>query len=304
MTRAALYDSNGGPEVLYVGEVADADPAAGEVAVRVHAAGLNPFDGKLRSGFIPSQAPFPRRIGGDLAGTVEAVGDGAVYFDGTPVAVGDEVLGRAGGAVAERVIAAASDLARRPVALPIEVAGALHVAGLTALSVVTTVPVGPDDLVLVGGAAGGVGLVAAQLALRTGARVIGTASERNHELLRSLGIEPVAYGEGLAARVSILGTVTAVYDCHGRDALDAGVELGVPVDRMVAIAAYAAIDELGVHNVERAARTAANLSALAEQVAAGEIVLPVAATYPLDDVAAAFAALEGAHAPGKLVVTP
>lgn len=304
MTRAALYDTTGGPEVLYVGEVTDADPGPGEVIVRVRAAGLNPFDGKRRSGFIPSQAPFPRRIGGDVAGTVEAVGDGAVYFDGTPVAVGDEVLGRAGGAVAERVIVAASDLARRPAALPVEVAGALHVAGLTALSVLTTVPVGAGDLVLVGGAAGGVGLLAAQLARRTGARVIGTASERNHELLRSLGIEPVAYGEGLAARVSILGTLTAVYDCHGRDALDAGVELGVPVDRMVAIAAYAAIDELGVHDVERAARTAANLSALAEQVAAGEIVLPVAATYPLDDVAAAFAALEGAHAPGKIVVTP
>ncbi|WP_298740710.1 NADP-dependent oxidoreductase [uncultured Microbacterium sp.] len=304
MTRAALYDTTGGPEVLYVGEVTDADPGPGEVIVRVRAAGLNPFDGKVRSGFIPSQAPFPRRIGGDLAGIVEAVGDDARYFDGIPVAVGDEVLGRAGGAVAERVTVAASDLARRPAALSVEVAGGLHVAGLTAVSVLTTVRVGTGDIVLVGGATGGVGLVAAQLALRTGARVIGTASERNHDLLRALGIEPVAYGEGLAARVSTLGTVTAVYDCHGRDALDAGIELGVPVERMVAIAAYAAIDELGVHNVERAARTAANLSALAEQVTAGEIVLPVAATYPLDEVAAAFAALEGAHAPGKIVVTP
>jgi NADPH:quinone reductase-like Zn-dependent oxidoreductase len=304
MARAALYDRTGGPEVLYVGDMRDHEPGTGEVVVRVHAAGLNPFDGKQRSGFIPSNAPFPRRIGGDLAGTVEAVGPDAAYWDGSAVAVGDQVLGRGTGTVAERVVASASELARRPEGLSVEAAGGLWVAGLTAVSVLATVQVGTDDTVLVGGAAGGVGLIAAQLAVAAGARVIGTASERNHELLRSLGVEPVVYGEGLADRVALLGEVTAVYDCHGRDALDAGVELGVPVDRMVAIAAYGAIDELGVHNVERAARTAANLAALAERIAEGELVLPVAATYGLDEVIEAFTALESAHAPGKIVVTP
>lgn len=303
MTRAALYDTNGRPDVLYIGEVAEPSPGPGEVVVRVHAAGLNPFDAKLRSGFIPSQAPFPRRIGGDLAGTIEAVGEGALYWDGAPIAVGDEVLGRAGGALADRVAAAASDLARKPATLAAEVAGGLHVAGLTAVSVLATVPVGPGDTVLVGGAAGAVGLVAAQLAVRAGARVIGTASERNHTLLRSVGVEPVVYGDDLAARVNAFGTVTAVFDCHGRDALDAGVALGVEPGRMVAIAAYGALEEIGAHNVEREARTAENLEKLAVQVATGEIVLPVAGTFPLDEVAAAFTALEGAHAPGKIVVT-
>ncbi len=304
MTRAALYDTNGGPDVLYVGGIPDAEPGPGEVVVRVHAAGLNPFDGKVRSGFIPSHAPFPRRVGGDLAGSVEAVGEGAVYWDGTPVTVGDEVLGRGSGAIAERAVAAASDLARRPAGLPVDVAGGLNVAGLTAVSCLATIPIGQDDTVLVGGAAGGVGILAAQLAAATGARVIGTASPRNHELLRSLGVEPVAYGEGLADRVAALGTVTAVIDCHGRDALDAGIDLDVPVDRMVAIAAYAALDELGVHNVERSARTAQNLAGLADRLADGALVLPVAATFPLDEVAAAFTALDGPHDPGKIVVLP
>jgi len=304
MTRAALYDTTGGPEVLYLAEVADAAPGDGKVSVRVHAAGLNPFDAKMRSGFIPSEAPFPRRIGGDFAGTVDAAGPGAVYFDGTPVAVGDEVLGRANGAVAERVTAAASDLARRPATLPVEVAGGLHVAGLTAVSVLATLPVRAGDTVLVGGAAGAVGFVAAQLAVHAGARVIGTASARNHELLRSVGVEPVVYGDDLAARLQAFGTVTAVFDCHGRDALDAGVALGVAPDRMVAIAAYGALEEIGAHNVERAARTAANLEKLAGRIAAGEIVYPVAETYPLDEVVAAFTALESSHAPGKVVVTP
>ncbi|MFT4215085.1 MAG: NADP-dependent oxidoreductase [Microbacterium sp.] len=304
MTRAALYDRTGGPDVLYVGEVDDPQPEPGTVVVHVRSAGLNPFDAKQRSGFIPSKAPFPRRIGGDVAGTVIAVGDGATYWDGVPVAVGDEVLGRASGALAERVAASATELARRPEGTPVEIAGGLHVAGLTAVSCLATVPVGPGDTVLVGGAAGGVGLVASQLAIDAGARVIGTASPRNHDLLRSLGASPISYGEGLAERVAELGEVTAVIDCHGREALDAGVALGVPKERIVAIAGYAAVDELGVLNAERAARTPENLTRLAEGIAAGTLVLPVAATFPLDDVAAAFAALEAPHAPGKIVVLP
>lgn len=303
MFRAALHDHTGAPDALYVGEVPDAAPGAGEVVLRVGAAGLNPFDGKLLSGFIPSDAPFPRRVASDVAGTVTAVGGDAAYWDGTHVAVGDEVLGRARGAAADYAVAVASDLARRPSGLPVDVAGGLNMAGLTAVSVLATLPVGPGDIVLVGGAAGAVGFVAAQLAVAAGARVIGTASERNHELLRSVEVEPVAYGAGLAEQLVDAG-ITAVYDCHGRDTLDAGVVLGVPVDRMVAIAAYAALDELGVRNVEREARTARNLAGLAEKIADGRLRLPVAATFPLDEIVAAFTELESAHAAGKVIVTP
>lgn len=299
-----MYNETGGPDVLFVTEVQEASPGAGKVLVAVEAAGLNPYDAKARSGFIPSTAPFPRRIGGDFAGSVIAVGEGAAYTDGTPVSVGDAVMGRASGAVAEQVIANAAEIALRPEALAVEVAGGLHVAGLTAVSCLATVPVGADDVVLVGGASGAVGLVAAQLAIARGARVIGSASVTNHEFLRSLGVEPVAYGEGLADRVREHGVPTAVMDCHGREALDAGIDLGVPADRMVAIAAYAALDELGVHNVEREARTPENLRALADDIAAGRIVFPIVATYPLDDVVAAFEALESTHAPGKIVIMP
>ncbi|MBO1902695.1 NADP-dependent oxidoreductase [Leucobacter weissii] len=304
MSRVARYEIPGGPEVLRIAEVDDPAPAAGEVLLRVASAGLNPFDAKVRSGFIPSDAPFPRRIGSDVAGTVIAVGDGARYWDGGDVAVGDEVLGRASGSVAQRALARAEDLARRPEALPVAVAGGLNVAGLTAVSVLATVPVGEGDTVLVGGAAGAVGIVAAQLAVAAGARVVGTASPRNHDLLRSIGVAPVAHGAGLSDRVRPLGTPTAVYDCHGRDALDAGLALGVPADRMVAIAAYDAVDELGVRSVERKARTAQNLARLADEIAAGRLRLPVARTFALDEVAAAFTELEGPHAPGKIVVLP
>lgn len=304
MSRAALYDSNGGPEVLHLEEVPDPIPGDGEVVVHVRAAGLNPIDSKLRSGLAPGDAPFPRRVGSDLAGTVAATGPGAVYWDGSTVRVGDEVLGRAPGSVAEFVVARASELVRRPAGVPVEEAGGLWIAALTALSCQVTVPVGSDDTVLVGGAGGAVGIMAAQLAVASGARVIGTASPRNHELLRGLGIEPVTYGVGLADHVAGLGHVTAVMDCHGRDALDAGLQLGVPADRMVAIAAYSALAEIGARNVERTARTAANLARIVEEVAAGRLVLPVAATFPLNDVQGAFEALDAPHPAGKIVVVP
>lgn len=302
MTRAVFYDHVGGPEVLYLAGADDVPPGPGTVTLRVKAAGLNPFDSKVRSGVIPSSAPFPRRLGSDVAGTVEAVGESSFYVDGSPVAVGDEVFGRATGSLAERAVASASDLALRPSTLPVAVAGALHVAGLTAVSCLATVPISSSDTVLIGGASGAVGLVATQLAVAVGARVIGTASAENHDFVRALGAEPVEYGAGVAARVAALAKVTAVFDCHGRDALDAGVQLGVPADRMVAIAAYAALEEIGAHNVERQARTAENLASLAERIADGQIRFPVAATFPLEEIRSAFRALEASHAPGKIVV--
>lgn len=172
-------------------------------------------------------------------------------------------------------------------------------------SILTTVPVSEIDTVLVGGAAGAVGFVAAQLAIAAGATVIGAASSRNHELLRSVGIVPVEYGSGLTDRVSaLMERITAVFDCHGRDALDTGIHLGVSAGRMVAIAAYDAVAELGVENVERGARTARNLAHLADDIATRRLVFPVATSFSLDEVVEAFVTLESAHAPGKIVVLP
>lgn len=302
--RAALYDQIGGPEVLYVGQSDRKDPGPGEVIVRVQAAGINPYDAKVRSGVVGSKASFPRGIGSDFTGIVEVVGDGATYWDGTAVNVGDEVLGAASSSVAEVARAKAARITRRPEELEPEVAGALNVPGLTAVSCLTSVPVGPEDTLLVGGATGAVGLIVSQLALARGAKVIGTAGEKNHELLRSLGVIPVTYGPGLVERLEELPAPTAVVDCHGREALDAGLALGVGTDRMTAIAAYEALEELGVANVDFAARTAQNLADLALRASHGEIVLPIAQTFPLDEVEEAFVALEGRHAPGKIVVLP
>lgn len=308
MAKAAQYDQVGGPEVLYLAELAEVPPREGRVAMRVEAAGLNPYDAKVRAGSIPSNAAFPRRIGSDVAGKVTEAGEGALYWDGTAVEVGDAVMGRAFGSIAERAVARADALVRRPQGVPVEVAGSLNVAGLTAFSCLVSVPVGPGDAVLVGGASGAVGMLVCQLALARGARVVGSSSARNFDFLRSLGVEPVLYGEGLADRVrgleSSVGPVTAVVDCHGREALDAGIALGVPVERMTATAAYAALEELGVADVDHEARTPQNLAFLAGEIEAGRLFVPISQSFPLSEVVAAFTALETSHAPGKVVVLP
>lgn len=302
MGRAVLYDAIGGPEVLYLADAPTPAAKPGDVVVRVRAAGLNPFDVKTRTGFIPLDAPFPRGIGGEMAGTVIAVGDDAVYFDGTPVRDGDEVAGWGTALLATEAVLPAGQLAKRPAGVPVEVAAGLSVAGLTALASLRAVDVGHGDTVLVGGASGAVGILYSQLAIRRGARVVGTASEENQDFLHGFGITPIVYGDGLAQRVAAVGPISAVQDCHGREALDAGVALDVPKDRILGIAGYGAIDELGVRTPGPPRREPTDLAELLADVAAGVLELPIAATYPLTDTVAAYALLEGGHPPGKIVV--
>lgn len=316
MSRAVIYNQTGGPQVLRIVEQAvselerELEERPGKVIVRVRAAGLNPYDDKMRAGTIPSSASFPRRIGADLAGTVEQVGQGAVYWDGSPIQEGDEVLGSGAGSLAEHALASACTLVRRPSALPVEVAGSLNVAGLTALSCLTSVPITESDRVLVGGASGAVGLLVAQLAVAAGATVLGTAASHNHDLLRGWGVEPVAYGAGVRERVREqlsemgAGGLTAVIDCHGQEALEAGMALAVDPSRMVATAAGPAGAEWGIQELDTHARTAQNLAGLAERLVAGRLSLPVVRTFALDQVVEAFAFLTGRHAPGKVVVLP
>lgn len=300
--QAVVYDSIGGPEVLRVAEVPEAHPGAGQVRVAVRAAGLNPFDGKVRSGAIPMALDFPRGIGQDFAGVVDEVGAGASYADGAAVALGDEVLGWSAGPGAARsqLVVPDSHLARKPAGLPWAVAGALQTSGLTAYACLELLAIGADDVVLVSAAAGGVGLLYTQLALARGATVVATAGAANHEFLRGLGAVPVSYGEGLAARVrGAAGQVTAVQDNHGREAALAGLELGVPPERIVVIADDA--EALGVSSPGRYERLAGNLQRVADAVASGPMTLPVR-SYAFADVVEAYRELESGHGRGKVVL--
>ncbi|MET9973234.1 NADP-dependent oxidoreductase, partial [Streptomyces sp. NPDC006356] len=272
--RAVVYDRRGDPSVLRTAHVEEVRPGPGEVRVAVRIAGLNPFDAKVRYGRIPLPEPtFPAGVGQDFAGTVDAVGEDARYTDGTPVAVGDNVLGwtESQGAARDQLLVDARQIARKPPRLEWALAGTLATAGLTARACLDLLRIGPDDVVLVSSAAGGVGSVYTQLALDRKAFVIGTAGPDNLGHVRSLGAVALPYGPHLARRVAevLPGPLTAVQDNHGRDTAEAGLALGVPSKRVITIADHAAVEELGLSSPGRYRRSAATLAELADMAARG-----------------------------------
>jgi enoyl reductase len=305
MSRAVEYSQYGGPEVLEVVEVPEPHAGEGEVRVAVRAAGLNPFDYKVRrGGYIPNHT-LPSRQGAEFAGVVDEVGEGVTGWT-----VGDEVLGWIGrGAQAEHVVVPATQIAAKPADLDWAVAGGIGLVANTARRSVDSLELVPGDTVLVTGAAGGVGVIAAQFAKAAGARVVGTASEANHEFLRGLGVIPVAYGQASDGtselerlRDAAPGGYTAALDNVGGQAIRTALALGIPVDRINTIADHGAVEELGVQGVGGGKKTSAELAEFARQAAEGELVVPIRSTYPLPEVVAAYRDLETGHGLGKVVL--
>jgi NADPH:quinone reductase-like Zn-dependent oxidoreductase len=304
--RAVRFDQYGGVEVLQVREVEDPVAGPGRVLVAVRAAGINPGEIGIREGRLHERWPatFPSGQGTDLAGVVRAVGDGVSGF-----AAGDEVLGwtEERASQAELVSVPADQLTAKPPSLPWEVAGSLFVVGMAAYASVQAVAPRQGETVVVSAAAGGVGSVAVQLARRTGATVIGLAGEANHDWLRAHDIVPVTYGEGQADRIREAsgGHVDALIDTFGGGYVDLAIELGVAPERINTIADFAAVERLGVWGQgTHAIATAAILAELAELAARGELEIPIARTYPLEQVEDAFRELAERHTRGKIVLLP
>lgn len=301
--KAVTVPEYGGPEVLRVAEVPTPHPGPGEVRVQVYAAGVQPADLAIRSGWTPPGATvvLPAVLGNEFAGVVDQLGAGTFGWE-----TGDEVIGFCLlGGHAEYVTVDGSHLVAKPAGMPWEQAGSLSASGQTAHVALSELKVGAGDTVLVHGAAGGVGTVAVQLARAWGATVIGTASERNHDYLRELGAIPVTYGPGLVDRVRALAPqgVDAALDAAGRGALDASVELVADRDRIGTITDYRAAQRLGVRSL-RGPRTAARLAELTELWEAGGLRLEIAETFPLGRAADAHRLVAGGHVRGKVVLTP
>ncbi|MEU5929333.1 NADP-dependent oxidoreductase [Streptomyces antimycoticus] len=304
-SRAVLLNSFGGPEVLALKDVPEPQAGDGQIRVRVSAAGLNPMDWFMTAD-AETAARFglslPCGFGTDYAGAVDQVGPGVSGY-----AVGDRVFGAAlSRAVADHIVLdadgnIASGIAHHtPDGVDDRTAATLAIAGSTASAALDVLDLGPGDTVLVGGAGGGVGVFAVQLAGIAGARVIGTGSPSSAEYLRSLGAEPVAYGEGLADRVRDLGagTVTAALDLHGTDTVHVARELEVPDDRICTIAGQ--VDGVPAANGANAAPDA--LENLARLVAAGRLRVPLAATYPVGNIRTAVELQAARHVRGKVVI--
>ena len=301
--RAVRFDQYGDMDVLNVVDVHQPEPGPGQVLVRVRAAGINPGEAKIRSGLMHARWPatFPSGQGSDLAGTVAALGPGA-----TAIAENQAVIGytNSRASQAEFVLVDADHLTPKPAEVPWEVAGGLFVVGVTAYAAVRAVAPAPGEVVVVAGAAGGVGSIAVQLARLTGSTVIGLASHANHEWLRGLGVIPVPYGDGVADRIrQAADHIDAFIDTVGADYVDLALELGVQPSRIDTIANFAAVQEHGVKGDGSAVGASAGaLAALAGLIAAGQLEVPVAGTFPLSQVREAYRELAKGHTRGKIVL--
>jgi NADPH:quinone reductase-like Zn-dependent oxidoreductase len=304
--RAIAYESFGGTEVLQLRDDLPEPPVGPDtVLVRVRAAGVNPVDTYVREGALAGAFPhhFPIVPGWDVAGVVEAVGPAVVAF-----APGDEVYGYVRrddvqwGTTAELVPAPQRCLALKPTSLSFTEAGGLPLAGLTAYQALTEVlDVGEGDRLLVHRAAGGVGFNAVQIAVALGAHVIGTAGPKNHDFLRNAGCaEVLDYSAGPISE-QLTEPVDAVLDLVGGDTLTDAPKQVRDVARIASVVDPRVLELGGRYVFVRP--EAHDLEELARLADDGQLRVPIARAFPLEQTAAAHELVSGGHVRGKVVVT-
>ncbi len=295
--KAVRFSRFGGPEVLEIVDLPDPHPGPGQVRIAVRAAGVNPSDWKKREGLMAGE--LPQTMGHEAAGVVDELGKGVA-----DVAVGDRVFGFSAEA-AQAELAVLSYYAPIPPSLDFPGAAALPAAVETATRTLDQLGVASGSTLLINGASGSVGSAAVQLAVARGAHVIGTASPPTHDYLRSLGAEPVAYGEGLAERVRALAPagVDVALDVAGSGVLPELIELAGSPERVVTIADFTGAREHGVRfSSGDAGRAVHALAEIGDLVESGRFSLPVAQTFPLTEIAAAHHVSQNGHVRGKLVL--
>lgn len=310
--RAAVINRFGGPEELHiVDDYATPTAGAGEVLVRVDAAGVNPIDYKIRDGSSGKAAQlrdedFPLILGRECAGVVEQVGEGVTDFSAGDRVFGMAPMDRIGACYAEFVSLPASALALSPEGVEDTTLGGLSLVGLTAwVAVHDLAKVTSEDTVLVHGGGGGVGHCAVQLATATGATVYATASQRHAEAIRAAGATPIDYTTQDFTTATPRPTV--IIDCVYFGTYEPSMDHLAEGGRLVLLPTLADIvpaQERGIDvSIPSIAPDRSRLDALASRVADGTMTLTIGEVMPLADVARAHRILEEGHAPGKLVLT-
>jgi NADPH:quinone reductase-like Zn-dependent oxidoreductase len=298
MMKAARFSQFGGPEVLEIVDLPDPHPGPGQVRIAVRAAGVNPSDWKKRRGLMDQE--LPQTMGYEAAGIVDELGEGVA-----DAAVGDRVFGFSADGAAQAELAVLSHYAPVPPSLGFADVAALPAAIETAMRALDQLGVASGSTLLINGASGSVGSAAVQFAAARGARVIGTAGPANHEYLRALGAEPVAYGEGLVGRVRALAPdgVDRALDAAGSGVLPELIELAGGPEHVVTLADFEGAQKHGVRfSRGDAGRAIHALAEIGELIESGRFSVPVAQTFPLAQVAEAHRVSEGGHARGKLVL--
>jgi NADPH:quinone reductase-like Zn-dependent oxidoreductase len=296
--KAVRFSQFGGPEVLEIVDLPDPHPGPGQVRIAVRAAGLNPSDWKKRKGLMDKE--LPQTMGHEASGIVDELGDGV-----TDVAIGDRVFGLSAEEAAQAELVVLSYYAPIPPSLDFAGAAALPSAVETATRALDQLGVGSGSTLLINGASGSVGSAAVQLAMVRGARVIGTASPANHEYLRSLGAEPVAYGEGLVEQVRALAPdgVGLALDVAGSGVLPELIELAGGAGHVITVADFAGAQEHGVRfSRGDAGRALYSLGEIGKLIESGRFSLTVAQTFPLAEVAEAHRVSEQGRVRGKVVL--
>ena len=297
--KAIQFTMYGGPEVLELVEAAEPHADAGQVRIAVHAAGVNPWDSKIRSGAMQQMAPvaFPAGTGLEASGIVDEVGAGV-----TGVAVGDAVFGSGPSTFAQYAVLAF--WARKPDALSFEEAAGYPTAVETAIRILDQVGVQPGQTVVLSGATGGVGTATVQIARDRGISVIGTAGAGNQDYLRSLGAVPTTYGDGWVDRVRALAPngVDAALDLAGAGVIAELIELAGEPSKVLSIADFSA-PSLGAQVSSNGNGQVAAYDEAVRLFEAGSFSLPVTQTFPLEKAGDAQAASETGHTRGKIVVT-
>ena len=297
---AAVIDSFGTPDALRLRQIDKPVTFPGGVLVRVIAAGVQLTDAAIRAGWTPpgAEVTFPQVLGNEFSGIVEQVGPEVHSFR-----IGDEVAGfNLLDCYAEFVVVPESHLVRKPAGVSWLAAGALSASGQTAHTALEDLAVGAGEVVLVCGAAGGVGSMFTQLAIHSGATVIGTASEENHDYLRALGAVPVAYGEGQTERIrAVSSQIDVVFDAAGHENLHTAIDLVDDRGRIATIVDMALAADLGCRII-RSRRSADRLADLMELVKRGELQVHIRGSYQLRDIADAHRDVESGHGRGKIVL--
>ncbi|MFD0341098.1 zinc-binding alcohol dehydrogenase family protein [Streptomyces sp. NPDC127117] len=302
MPKAYVFTRHGGPEVEALIEQDVPVPGPGELLVAVRAAGVNPVDWKLRTGYIRPGSelqPFPTVFGSEAAGVVEGIGPGVEGF-----AIGDAVFGNpVTGGYSEYTLLPVAVTAHKPDELSFTDAAVLPVAAATAYDGVRQLGLAPGSTLLVTGAGGGVGAAAVQLARHAGVQVIGVAGAAKRDFVESLGAVHVASGPDLADRVRAAAPEgpDAVFDLVGGDTLRAVAPLLADPAALISAGDKPLAVELGGAAVERA-RNAAVLDEVAKLVVTGALRTHVNRAFPLTGAGEALRAVESGHTLGKIVI--
>ena len=302
--KAQVINDYGDVSVFGVQDMPVPEPGEGQVRVRVQAVGLNPLEIKIRAGLLKDQMPvsFPLILGYEMAGVVDAVGEGVQGH-----AVGSRVVGLTEtGAYAEYALARGDNVAAIPEGLDVEQAATIPTAAETAQRGLSQITPKHGETVVVNGAAGSVGSAVVQLLVRYGANVIGTASEDNHDYVRRLGATPTTYGQGVVGRIRDLATdgVDAVFDVTNHGFIDAAIELRGGPDRIVTISDGAAASRgVAVTFGDASKITSASYAPILKLAAVGDFAAEIARTFDFEDVPAAHEFSENGHLRGKIIVT-